>query len=66
MVMTDKKPYTIPDKVSPSRYIEQYVVTVVLESDKPEDFMDRVKNSLVEGEVIKDYNITDESGFSFM
>tara|TARA_X000000950_G_scaffold104787_1_gene132090 strand:+ start:54 stop:254 length:201 start_codon:yes stop_codon:yes gene_type:complete len=66
MVMTDKKPYTVPDRVSPNRYIEQYVLTVVLETDKPEDFIDRVKNSLVEGEVIKDYNITDESGFAFM
>lgn len=64
--MTDKKPYTVPDRVSPNRYIEQYVLTVVLETDKPEDFIDRVKNSLVEGEVIKDYNITDESGFAFM
>jgi len=64
--MTDKKPYTIPSKVSPSYYVEQYVLTVVLETDKPEDFVDRVKNSLVEGEVIKDYNITDQSGFSFM
>jgi hypothetical protein len=66
MVMTDKKPYTIPDRVSPGRYIEQYVLTVVLQSDKPEDFMDRVKNSLVEGEVIKDYNITDQSGFTLI
>ena len=64
--MTDKKPYTIPDKVSPSRYVEQYVVTVVLESDKPEDFMDRVKNSLVEGEVIGTTTSPNQSGFSFM
>ena len=64
--MTDKKPYTIPDKVSPSHYVEQYVLTVVLETDKPEDFIDRVKNSLVEGEVIKDYNITDQSGFTLI
>tara|TARA_Y100000992_G_scaffold56118_1_gene33966 strand:- start:136 stop:336 length:201 start_codon:yes stop_codon:yes gene_type:complete len=66
MVMTDKKPYTVPDVVQPNRYIEQYILTVVLQSDKPEDFMDRVKNSLAEGEVLKDYSIVDDSGFYFM
>ena len=63
--MSDKKPYVVKTAVSPQRYYDRHVIQIQLQSTNPEDFMDRVKNSLVEGEVLTDYSIQDASGFSF-
>ena len=66
MEMTEKKPYAVKKNVAVQSYRERYTFMIVLETSDPEDFMDRVKNSLVEGEVLQDYSIQDRSGFSFM
>ena len=64
--MTEKKPYVVKTAVSPQRYYERHVIQIQIQTTNPEDFMDRVKNSLVKGEVLTDYSIQDASGFSFM
>lgn len=66
MVMSDKKPYEVKPAISPQTYYERHLISFELQTSDPEDFMDRVKNSLVEGEVLQDYSIQDRSGFSFM
>ena len=64
--MTDKKPYVVKNKVAVQSYKERYSILIQLQTSDPEDFMDRVKNSLVDGEVLQDYSMEDLSGFSCM
>ena len=66
MEMTEKKPYAVKKNVAVQSYRERYTFMIVLETSDPEDFMDRVKNSLREGEVLQDYTMEDQSGFSCM
>lgn len=66
MEMTEKEPYVVKKKVAVQSYKERYSILIQLQTSDPEDFMDRVKNSLVEGEVLQDYSIEDVSGFSCM
>jgi hypothetical protein len=66
MEMTEKKPYVVKNNVAVQTYRERHSILIQLQTSDPEDFMDRVKNSLVDGEVLQDYSIEDLSGFSNM